>query len=78
MGDCDILGCAEPRLLPPSTCLRKAVEVVSLLAGKRCSVVLQGGGTGMGDGEGWRGLERGPPSPPCPTRNQNLKGKEDL
>lgn len=22
----------------------------------------------MGDGEGWRGLERGPPSPPCPPR----------
>ncbi|NWV08897.1 MTMRB protein, partial [Ptilonorhynchus violaceus] len=33
---------------------------------RRCSVVLQGGGTGLGDGKGWRGLERGPPSPPCP------------
>lgn len=48
----------NPWFIPPSTCLRKAVEVASVLAGKRCSVVLQGGDTRMEDGKGWRGMEK--------------------
>lgn len=37
--------------LVPRACLRKAVEVASLLAGKRCSVVLQGRGGGQWGGD---------------------------
>lgn len=46
-------GALTPPLPPPvpRACLRKAVEVASLLAGRRCSVVLQGrdGGHRGGD-----------------------------
>ncbi|NXT35165.1 MTMRB protein, partial [Pelecanoides urinatrix] len=48
---------------PGSEDVRKAVEVASLLAGRRCSVLLQGsagGSTGMGGVTGW-----GHPRPPC-------------
>ncbi|NWS12171.1 MTRAB protein, partial [Pachyramphus minor] len=73
-GDCGILGCPDLPLLPPppSTCLRKAVEVASLLAGRRCSVVLQGGDTGsvgvQGDGNGTPLLHHlHLPTPPEPS-----------